>query len=125
MAKKNNFVKKNSQQAKTYSERHQNSELVYALKLLAICEQEMLDTAAVTLHKEFGFGPERQKRFHDRFEEVFTELRKIEREDAADKEYYIETVERSLKEATGKYYVPRDERYDIHVVDKYGNTWNV
>ena len=125
MSKKKNVVKKNSPQARTYSEKKQNSEMVYALKLMAITQQEMLDTAHMALAEEFGLGPERQKRFHDRFEKLYGELRQIEREDTDDKEYYIETCERKLRACLGKYYEERDVRYDMNIIDRYGNTWKI
>ncbi len=122
---KKSGVKKNSRQALDYAAAKQNKDAVGLLKVVALTEQRMLDRVAIALKEEFGFGPERQKRFHDRFESVYGELSKIEREDSQDNEYLIEVEEKALQEALGKYYEPRDVRYDINIIDKYGGIWKV
>lgn len=123
MGKRKAGVKKGSAQARTYSAEKRNEEIVFSLKLIAIAEQQILDCVQMTLSEEFGFGPDRQKRFHDKFEETYGTLKKIEREDAPDGVYYRETVERVLRTALGKHYVPREERYDIRIIDKFGREW--
>lgn len=90
--------------------------MLWTMKVLAWTQQEMLDAVALTLAEFYGFGPERQKQFHDRFETKYAELRKLEREDTEDNDYYIAKVEDALKNAMGKYYCPRSERYDMHLI---------
>lgn len=80
----------------------------------------MLDTMAMTLADEFGFGAERLKRFHDAFEEKYGEIRKLEREDSDDNEYAIAKQEEALQRAYGRYYTPREERYQIKIIDREG-----
>lgn len=114
-------VKKGSAQAKSYVSQMHTEKMAWTIKTIAYAQQEMLDAMALTLSEFYGFGPERCKRFHDQFEEKYAELRKIENEDADDREYFIATVERALKNAYGQYYEPRETRYMIHIKDANGN----
>lgn len=118
-------VKKHSPQAKNYAKQKENDKMLWTMRVLAYTSQEMLDAVALTLHEFYGFGPERQKLFHDQFEKKYDELRKLEREDAEDNEYYIAAVERALQAACGKYYQPREVRYDIKLQDGEGNVWKL
>ena len=118
-------VKKGSAQAKSYAKQKENDKMLWTMKVLAFAQQEMLDAMALTLAEFYGFGPERCKKFHDQFETKYAELRKLENEDAADNEYYIATVERALQSAYGKYYEPREERYDIRLRDAEGNVYKL
>ena len=124
MAKKSG-VKKGSAQAKSYAKQKESDKILWTMKVLAYAQQEMLDAMALTHAEFYGWGAERNKQFHDRFEEKYAELRKLENEDVADNEYYIATVERALQAAYGKYYEPREVRYDIHLRDAEGNTWKL
>lgn len=123
MAKKG--VKKGSAQAKSYAKQKETEKTVWTMKVLAYTQQEMLDAVALTLNEFYGFGAERLKKFHDNFEEKYAEIRKLEREDAEDNEYFIEKMEQALQQAWGKYYEPREVRYDIHLQDKDGNVWKL
>lgn len=120
-----NCVKKGSAQAKSYAKQKENEKALWTMKVLAYAQQEMLDAMALTLAEFYGFGPERCKRFHDQFEEKYAELRKLENEDAEDNEYYIATVEKALQAAYGRYYEPREERYNIHLRDAEGNVYKL
>lgn len=76
--------------------------------------QQSHDLAIIALHKEFGFGPERIKRFSDKCLEVWNEYADIANADAdSDKsmDYTHEKLDRALKEACGDYFVEWEERY--------------
>lgn len=113
-------VKKNKASGSAYAARKQHEKEVWTVKVLAYAQQEMLDTVALTLAEEFGFGEERQKRFHDAFEKKYAEIRQLEREDLADNEYAVAKQEAALKAAYGRYYEPREVRYDIKIIDTKG-----
>ena len=68
----------------------------------------------------FGFGEERLKRFHDAFNAKYAEIRELEKRDTKDNEYAIAKQEAALKAACGKYYSPREVRYDIKIVTRDG-----
>ena len=72
------------------------------------------------LAEGFGFGEERLKRFHDAFNAKYTEIRELEKGDTKDNEYAIAKQEAALKAACGKYYAPREVRYDIKIVTRDG-----
>lgn len=73
--------------------------------------QEMGDIAAIVLHEEFGFGPERLKRFSEKVNEKIHEVSTMGRQDTPDGEYSRAKFEAALREAYGEYYQPREERY--------------
>jgi len=110
---KKNGVKKGSAQAKSFAQRQQDDKMIWTMKVLAWTQQEMLDAVALSLAEGFGFGESRLMRFHDAFEKKYDEIRALERSDTPDNEYYISKVEEALKKAWGKYYAPREERYDM------------
>lgn len=113
-------VKKNKASESAYAARKQREKEVWTLKVFAYTQQEMLDAVALTLADEFGFGQERQKRFHDAFERKYAEIQELERSDTADSEYAIAKQEAALKAAYGKYYMSREQRYNIVIVDSKG-----
>lgn len=123
MAKKG--IKKGSAQAQSYAKQKENEKTVWTMKVLAYTQQEMLDAVTLTLNEFYGFGAERLKKFHDNFEEKYAEIRKLEMEDSEDNEYYTAKMEQALETAWGKYYQPREVRYDIHLTDKDGNVWKL
>lgn len=98
---------------------------IWTMKVLAYTQQETLDAAALALAECFGFGPERLHRFHDAFMSKYTELRKLEKGDTPDNEYYIAKVEEALKAAWGKYYEPRDYRYDFTLIMPSGKEYKL
>lgn len=49
-------VKKSKASAKDFAERKQREKEIWTMKVIAFIQQEMLDTAALTLAEEFGFG---------------------------------------------------------------------
>lgn len=118
-------VKKTRQNSNQYARRKQSEHELWTMKVIAYVQQEMLDTAAIVLKNGFGFGPARQKKFHDLFEEVYKEVRDLEREDTEDGEYAAAKVEQALQEAWGELYEPREVRYDIRIIDGQGREFKV
>lgn len=108
-----NGVKKCKASAKSFVDRKQDEKMLWTMKVLAWTQQEMLDAVALSLAEGFGFGEARLKRFHDAFEKKYDEIRALEKSDTPDNEYYIAKIEEALQNAWGKYYSPREERYDI------------
>lgn len=106
-------VKKGSAQAQEFAKRKEDEKILWTIQTIAYTQQEILDSVCITLNEEFEFGPEREKRFRDRFDVVYAEIRKLEKEDTIDGEYSKEKVEQALKRACGKYYEPREVRYDF------------
>ena len=83
-------------------------------------QQETLDIACVALHKAFGFGPARLKRFMEMFKDVFTEDTEnhiwdihVDDENHA---YSTEKMEAAIKEAWGDSYEPREKRYECDFI---------
>ena len=76
-----------------------------------VTRQEMADMAAIALHRAFGFGEERNKRFMDALNEVINDAADMVNNDTKDGMFTIARFEGCLQEACGKYYVPRKERY--------------
>ena len=113
-------VKKGKASGSAYAAQKQTEKEIWTMKVIAWTEMSMLDTMAMTLADEFGFGAERLKRFHDAFEEKYSEIRKLERDDTDDNEYAIAKQEEALRRAYGKYYTPREERYQIKIIDREG-----
>ena len=122
---KKNGIKKGSAQAQDYAKRRHNEKTLWACKVMAYSQQEMLDAAALTLYKYYDFTPEQQKEFHDRFEDKFAEIHKMQNEDSEDGEYFRVSMENALKNAFGEYYTPYEERYEIRVRDQDGNVWKM
>lgn len=113
-------VKKNRKSAASYAQELERRKELWTIKVLAYTQQEMLDAAALTLNEEFGFGEDRLKRFHEAFERKYAELRDLEHDDLTDYEYATAVQEEALRRAWGKYYTPRDERYQLHIVNEKG-----
>ena len=111
--KKKNGVKKGSEQAQDYLDRTQR--LVDARNTTFFRDgmQNALDIASLALREEFGFGPERLKRFVIRFQTVFTDVQKDNLKDKEDKDrWYSEHIfETRMQEAWGPYYQSREVRY--------------
>lgn len=93
---------------------------LWTIKVIAYTEQQTLDAVCLALAEGFGFGEERLKRFHDAFNAKYTEIRELEKGDTKDNEYVIAKQEAALKAACGKYYSPREVRYDIKIVTRDG-----
>lgn len=122
---KKNGVKRGPNQRSDYATRLHNEKTVWTCKVIAYCQQEMLDAAALTLYKFYDFTPEQQKEFHDRFEAKYAEIHKMQSEDTEDGEYSRIAMEAALKDAFGEYYTPREERYSIYVTDASGNKYEL
>lgn len=103
-------VKKNKHSKNNYASKKQREKELWTMKVTAYIQQEMLDTAALTLAEK------RQKQFHDAFERKYAEIRELERNDTEDNEYAIAKQEEALKAACGKYYQPREVRYSVSIV---------
>lgn len=75
--------------------------------------QQSLDMALITLHREFGFGPDRCQKFSKLFMKTFVEYAQLCVSDGADDEEIVYTkavVDRELEEACGEI-IPFDQRY--------------
>ena len=115
MGNKKKGVKKGSYQAQTYSRRVNAAREATNLTIFQDGMQHAIDITSMVLHKTFGFGPERLKKFGDGFQDKFSEIQQYSREDRADDKdqwYSEERFENELKEAWGPYYTPRAIRYD-------------
>lgn len=103
-----------------YLAKQEKTKELWTIKVIAYTEQETLDAVCLALAEGFGFGEERLKRFHDAFTAKYREIRELEHADTKDNEYAIAKQEEALKKACGKYYAPREVRYDIKIVGKDG-----
>lgn len=75
--------------------------------------QQSLDMALITLHREFGFGPDRCQKFGKLFMQTFVEYAQLCVNDSADDEDIVYTqavVDRELEEACGEI-IPFEQRY--------------
>lgn len=72
-----------------------------------------LDISSLVLNQDFGLGPERLKRFAEKFQGMFSEAMQRNREDKDDKDrwYSEQKFEEAMKRAWGPYYEPRNVRY--------------
>lgn len=76
--------------------------------------QQSLDIALLTLHNEFGFGPDRNAKFEEAFRKTFVEFAQMcvdDGRDDADIVYTKEKMDRMLRAACGDDILPFDERY--------------
>ena len=76
--------------------------------------QQSLDIALLTLHNEFGFGPDRNAKFEEAFRKTFIEFAQMcvdDGRDDADIVYTKEKMDRMLRAACGDDILPFDERY--------------
>ena len=76
--------------------------------------QQSLDIALLTLHNEFGFGPDRNGKFEEAFRKTFVEFAQMcvdDGRDDADIVYTKEKMDRMLRAACGDDILPFDERY--------------
>lgn len=72
------------------------------------------DTAIVTLHTLFGFGPKRLKAFSDTFDEELLRWAQAVQEDGKDDDdlvYSLTKREERLRDAMGEFYEPYEVRY--------------
>ena len=76
--------------------------------------QQSLDIALLTLHNDFGFGPDRNAKFEEAFRKTFVEFAQMcvdDVRDDADIVYTKEKMDRMLRTACGDDILPFDERY--------------
>ena len=76
--------------------------------------QQSLDIALLTLHNDFGFGPDRNARFEEAFRKTFLEYAQMCVEDGQDDpdiDYTKEKLDRALRAACGDGILSFDERY--------------
>ena len=76
--------------------------------------QQSLDIALLTLHNEFGFGPDRNAKFEEAFRKTFVEFAQMcvdDGRDDADIVYTKEKMDRMLRAACGDDILSFDERY--------------
>ena len=76
-----------------------------------VVRQEMADMAVLDLHRAFGFGPDRCKRFMTELNQVAQEVGELVDGDTKDGMFTIARFEACLQEAEGPYYASRSERY--------------
>lgn len=97
---------------------------IWTMKTIAYTQQEILDAVFICLHECFGWASTRIKRFHDRFEEIYHKIRRLQMADKDDEDevYYRHNVEESLKAACGQYYEPYEVQYETHLVMPNGET---
>jgi len=93
-------------------------ELQYAIRLRQArlhARQETIDIAMDALNRIEGYGPERNKRFLDTFNAACEEHADLFDADADDKEreYATAKFEERMQAICGKYYAPREVRYDF------------
>ena len=76
--------------------------------------QQSLDMAIITLHKEFGFGPDRCAKFEQAFRSTFLDYAQRCVDDSRDDQeivYTQECLDRDLRAACGEDIMPFEERY--------------
>ena len=76
--------------------------------------QQSLDMALITLHEEFGFGPDRCAKFEDAFRKTFLGYAQMCVDDSKDDAqivYTQEKLDRALRAACGDNILSFDERY--------------
>lgn len=76
--------------------------------------QQSLDIALLTLHNDFGFGPDRNAKFEEAFRKTFLEYAQMcvdDGRDDPDIDYTKEKMDRALRAACGERILPFDERY--------------
>lgn len=110
-------VKKGSAQAASFAATKTAEKQLWTVKVIAYTQQEILDAVELTLHEYFGFGPKRQKRFHDGFMCKYDEICALEK---TDDDYAKAKIEQALQAACGEHYSPREERYDMSVITPSG-----
>ena len=112
MGSKKIGVKKGSAQARSYAARNKAITEATRQTLFYDGMQYALDIASVVLNEEYGFGPDRLKRFGSGFSKKFAEVQDRSRaDDDKDRWYSEEQFEAELRNAWGPYYTPRKERY--------------
>ena len=126
MSKSKKGVKKGSGSAKSFSQRQKDDKMLWTMKVLAYAQQEMIDTMQISLNRAFGFGEKRQKQFHDVFEEVYAEVQQLRNKDTDKDGWYSEQkIEDALRASVGKYYVPREQRYDVYLITPSGEEFHL
>ena len=76
--------------------------------------QQSLDMALITLHEEFGFGPDRCAKFEQAFRSTFLDYAQRCVDDSRDDQeivYTQECLDRDLRAACGEDIMPFEERY--------------
>ena len=112
MGNKKLGVKKGSAQAKAFAARSRAITQATRETLFYDGMQHALDIASIVLNEEYGFGPERLKKFGIGFGNKFSEVQARARaDDDKDRWYSEEQFENELRKAWGEYYTPRKDRY--------------
>lgn len=86
---------------------------------LFACQMDA-DMIEITLHDNFGFGAERVRSFmmaymknHEDYAQLFVDDYNANVGKNKDIAYAKEKLDNAVKRATGKYFVPYDERYGV------------
>lgn len=77
--------------------------------------RQSLDMACIALNDAFGFGADRLRRFADAYQRTWMDYAHMTVDDASDDKnivYSVAKFEEKLKSICGRYYVPREQRYD-------------
>lgn len=74
--------------------------------------QLCMDQAAIVLNREFGFGPERLKRFNAAMVQMYGQYADIWNGDTSDVEYSKAAMDRALEQIYGDEFMPWDKRYN-------------
>lgn len=81
-----------------------------------IVRQQAEDAAVITLHQTFGFGPDRILLFMAEFIDNLNDIdRRFLEDSKEDKgcDYTWEVIDKAVEEAMGKYFQPKEVRYDF------------
>lgn len=84
------------------------------IRLFAI--QQAKDMMLITMHRDFGFGPDRIRKLSEAYDQTFHDYILLCLDDAKDDakiEYTKEMVDRALREACGESFQQWDERYEF------------
>lgn len=77
--------------------------------------QQCKDIMLITMHLEFGFGPDRIAKLSQAYDAMFDRFVDMAMDDDQDGDhdltYCFAKLDQALEEACGENYVPREERY--------------
>lgn len=74
---------------------------------------QILDVILITLHENFGFGPDRVAKFFDTFSENWQEWQDLAKDDAPDKAYVKALIDTKLRASVpADRFTPWSDRYE-------------
>lgn len=97
-----------------------NEDLVKGFQVgKSIALTQSADVMLITLHEDFGFGPQRVAKFYDKFHENWLEMNEIAAEDTPDHDYVKDVTDRRLRESIPpERFKPWAERYEYDLDPK-------